>query len=321
MMKRFLIFTIPLAIVLYFQACDTRIRTEGTQSSSTQNNGDFYTGKPGIYTQVDAQTKCSQLSLNGNPFPNRIVQYDPQARRALLVRENCSDIETQVLAESTYSFSSDGLSLVYQGVSFAFQVDESEFNLISPVCPPGRTRLASTPVNFNLLSSPLHLSQPAWMPNPGIETFLYGSLEALPRYAVRRMAGGPFDHFRRVSQYLVLGRSRELALSFLVEPGNTPSASIMVWEGGDELIAFLDFATGTAGITYSNGLVSPSVSVQRYDTGYHFTVFFTTTATARGTAEIGVAPNRSPNGPEIGQAGDFIYVTAAALHHVSDYCQ
>lgn len=320
-MKRLLWLGLPLAIVLAFQACDSRIRTDGTNSgASTQNNGDFYTGKPGIYTQVDPQKKCTQLSLNGNPFPNRIVQYDAVLRRALLVRDNCADQEPVEIPQSSYSISADGNSLTYQGQDFAFQADASEFNLAGLICPPGRVVMNSSPVN--LFQSSLHLVAPAWDLNPGIESFLFGTIEALPRYAIRRLASGPFENWRRISQRPSLDANVEYATSFLVEPGNTDYATFVFHVPPSELVVDLNFTTGTAGITFSQGWpVTPSVVVNRYDTAYHVNVFFTPVSATGAQSEIGVTSGRNPNGPAPGQAGDYIYATAGTLHRVNDYCQ
>lgn len=308
------------SVVLGFQNCDMVGKKYKPSAPTPRGNGDFYTGKTNVYAYFDAVAPCSSVSSAGRPFPNRLIQYNSESNTAYLVRDACNDLEPVLIPVADFLVDLSANTISYQGQEFDLQPNFSPFNIMPLACPAPLTRIAaSAPTNF--IAGELNLSPPVWTQNSGIESSMFGTIEALPRFQVRRNDSTFLEFWRRLSQYVPLEPGR-YAVSFLVSQGNTSSATIAYWDTDNhEFVAHVDFATGQAVVTNIVGFPGGvTATVAPYGVGYNLTVFFDKT-TPLSSPEIGVAPtNYVALNPQAGQVGDFVYMTAGSVRKVSDYC-
>lgn len=313
-----------LTVGTLFQSCGNVLDfgSKETSSQAPRGNGDFYTGKTDMYAYFDANTPCANVGNQGRPFPNRQIQYYPDLGAAFLVRENCKDLEPLQLGASDYRYDAGANTIAYQGQIYNLQTDPEEWNKIPLACPVGMSPTGA--MATNAFNSPMQITAPGWSMNPGIQSYLFGSLEALPRYRVQRTDANYLEHWRRTSQYVPLNANQQYSISFLVSQGNTSAASIMYWDTDTyQFVVRLDFLTGVPVISYQPGFAPGSITAtaQPYGNGYNLTVFFVTPPTT-GAPEIGVTPTYTHVGPTAppGALGDYLHVTAGGLRQVNAYC-
>ncbi|MGE4130151.1 MAG: hypothetical protein AB7F86_00855 [Bdellovibrionales bacterium] len=306
-------------ITAEFQACTNKFKTQGP--GRTQNNGDFYTGKTESYAFSKANEPCKEIGRLGRPFPNRSIQYSAEDRSAVLVRENCTDIEPATIPPDQIQVSADGASIVFQTQSFNVQKDPGEFDVVPKTCPTGMILSGLEPANQ--MASPNVFTAPFWQSHEGIVPSLFGSLQALSRYQIRRL-NSPLEFWRGLYQTQSLSGSTDYAVSFLVSRGNTNAATINLQgpTSNYQVTTLLDFDTGLMIVPWVIGYNSVSTSAVPYGSGYVVTIFFNS-AGAAGIHGFSVSSARLVAGlrDEFGQPGDFVYVASASLHPIASYCQ
>ena len=311
-----------LAMVVGFQNCTDAAQFSGVSTAAQSGsgggsgNGDSYTGKPGYYTNHDPNEVCSQRTPQGKPFPTR--QIFIQGSTYQLVREHCRDIAPVLIPRSELSIDPATDIVIYRGQSFDPRPNLAEYNFFAATCPAGRT--VTNPNPANIYTSSLDLSQ--FTVHPQIVPRLYGSIEALPRWAIEHTETDPawLHDWVRVSQQPVIETNTMYAVSFLLEPGTVDKAVMVFDDNGSYARIDVDMGAGTATTGGTGGSMGPATAtIRRYGNGWYVTMFVTSGPGAT-YGDVGVAASRLNGTDDLVQTGDMIYATAASWYKVNDYC-
>jgi hypothetical protein len=315
MRNKFFALITATAVIASYQACGPIkfLNSSGaSQTKMAEGNGDSYSGKLGYYNSSENNNPCQRLSTKGQPFPQQQIFFMNGAYT--LVRDQCKDITPIALDSASVQVDPIGQTLTYQGKSFAYKSDLSEFNQVPVVCPVGKTLDVIT---GNIFASPLDLTASAWQVHPEIPAVLGGSIEALPNFLVQVSDPNKLEDWRRVSQNPYMTPNTSYVVSFLLKAGNQNFASITYNElPAGQFVVAVDLINAQATVQWQQGSVTPLItSVQRYGAGVAVSVAFTSSPTLSGPGgDLGVAPYR-PNNNNFYALGDSIFATSPGLYY------
>lgn len=322
-MKKALIISISLlALLLFgFQNC-TQAEFSGNPSTiiESQGNGDSYDGKGDIFVYFDQQSPCADFDRSGQPFPNRqIMRIDGQYQ---LVRDNCSDIEPIIIADSDISFDPATGRLTYQGQPFNLITDFDNFKLTPLACPNGRAVINQDPTN--LFVDPFDIGGGIWANHPQLDRSLNGSFSVLPQYLLVMNDPNNLQNYRRAAQSVTMQPSTLYMTSFLVKPGSMSEVGITYGDltstPTNEFFVHFDLQTGVATVRWQVGINVLVPEIQAYGEGFLVRVFFESSAAAAPIlADLGVGPARA-NVDNLNLLGDSIVVANGELYEVDSYC-
>lgn len=333
-----------IVLVMSFQNCSHHVEYSGSspQSKSSFDNGQPYSGKPGVYRRFDTGQPCSDLDLNGKPLPNDeiLITQDSQGKvSGLLARQLCVDVAPVVIADTDLkAVPNSPDELIYKGQSFSTLNPPSPFDLVTPACPGGLVP-KSSPLLSNIFVSPLDWSgQPnpnlfapgKWIIYPGIGVGLAGTIASLPAYSIQRNDSNNLSSFNRASQQVTLQTNVPYVFTFLAQPGTVNAADWWYYrqlgatdtspQNETSNITF-DFQNLTAKVNYAFNISNVSATIRPFGNGFLCTVYFTSgTTTSSATTDIGIAPSVSAVGAN-GKLGDSVLTTAAELLPVNQICQ
>jgi hypothetical protein len=314
-----------IAMTFAYQNC-ARIEFVGEKlsMSSGGGNGDGYEGKPdAIFLQHEPAAACADIGANGQPLPNQEIFYYQSLSYSYLVRRNCQDIKPEKIDNSQIQVteSSPGnrifTSLVYNGQSYTPMV-EGDFAVIAANCPAGMS-LKPGAVRTNIFKDSQNFATGNWIYHEGIQNppELIGTIAGLPGWAIRR-EGTAMEFYRRAHQVPLINAGTRYALTYLVKSGTKTSTSIHLWQWQRSSYIFdVDLITGAVTLQDNSGFVSASALVSSFSGGKIITLYFEPVSTWE--MDIGITPQARWVAP--GVPGDDVYVTAAQLEEVSNFCQ
>lgn len=318
--------------VVLFQNCGPMTNFSGAPKAQSSGNGDAYTGKPDPYRYFDSASPCADLDRNGKPLPNDQIQYQRSLVTTgldpFLVREQCADLATPapIASSEIQPIGGSTSSFMYKSKLFSNQVVPAEFDVVAAACPAGLTpRTGVSRSNlFAFGQDWMNIGSPGWFIHQGIGVDLYGSINSVKSFQVRRNNASFLEDWRRVSQFQTLAANTRYAYSFLARPGTVSKATFHVVRNGppanESLSVTFDVQNGGAVVDWAVNFSNVTFTSNPVGNGYFTTVYFTTSASANLTSsDLGVAP--STNGATSGAFGDSINATAAQLERVGDFCQ
>ena len=319
-MKMLLVCALLAPLVLLFQNCSQANFLGGTtaQMSPGNGNGDFYGGKPTLYSHYET-TACAQTGRDGKALPNGQILNDAPGSFKL-VRENCADLEPSTIASADIQIASG--NLVYAGRSYSADPVKEDFSVLAANCPTGRT-LKANPVRTNLIPNAQDLTNTAtWWNNDGITSSLETSIAGLPAYAITRTDASRLDYWRRAHPDLILPASKTYAVSFFARAGNVGEVYFAHVQGSDVISVILDISTGTVRVFEQTGFTYLATESRAIGNSRFFTIFFTTPAGLTQTAgALGFAPNGLDSAfNQSSRLGDTITLSTPQLEDVDSFC-
>ena len=318
--KLLLICALLAPLVLFFQNCSQANFLGGTsaQMSPGNGNGDFYGGKPTLYSHYET-TACSQTGRDGKALPNGQILNDAPGSFKL-VRDNCADVAPSAIA--TGEIQIDSGNLVYGGRSFSADPAKEDFSVLAANCPTGRT-LKASPVRTNLIPNAQDLTNTAtWWNHDGITSSLEAAIAGHPAYAITRTDSARLDYWRRAHPDLALSASKTYAVSFFARAGNVGEVYFAHAQGTATISVILDITTGTVRVFEQTGFTYLSTESRAIGNSRFFTIYFATPVSLSTVAGgLGFAPSGLDSAfNQSSRLGDTITLSTPQLEDVDSFC-
>ena len=312
---------IVLPLLLAFQNCTPSQTFEGrttSQMSPGNGNGDFYGGKPILYSHFAADS-CRETGRDGKPLPNSQI-LAPKAGQYKLVRSDCADLNAIDLSPSSVQVT--GNDVVYEGRSYALATIKDDFSVIAANCPAGRT-LKPSASRVNLIPNAQNmLDTSTWWNHEGVLTSLSDTLAGLPAFTIRRNDPTRLDYWRRAHPDLTLAPNKTYAVSFLARAGTVGEMYFSTSQGSSVISAAVDIATGSTRVFEQQQITLISSESRTIGSSRYYTLFI---STAAALPQIPGAFGFGPNGLDAGsndvsRVGDSVIISTPQLEDVASYC-